>query len=252
MEQELPPPTEPIVPAVEPEVPLSRPVLTLAIEQAVAGAVNAQGDIVFVETKDNKIIGKDMRRLRDKCWLNDEIINLSLKMVQEQSEKVWRIKVYCATTFFMMKLLRQGYTQAKRVIRGIDVFAYDLLLIPLHSPAHWSLLAVDNTSRTMTYYDSHLEYWAETDAPDQRCFGALTEFLEREHEGQKGSALGYKYRTYTDRSVPQQDNTNDCGVFMCQFVEHLSRRAPFNFSVADISYFRKKMAWEILSGKILE
>jgi len=239
---------------VEPEVPLSRPVLTLAIEQVVAGAVNAQEDTVFVETRDSKITGKDMRRLRDKRWLNDEIINLSLKMVQEQSEKVGRIKVYCATTFFMMKLLRQGCTQAKRVIRGIDVFAYDLLLFPLHSPVHWSLLAVDNTSRTMTYYDSHLKYWAEEniDVPDQRCFAALTEFLEREHESQKGSALRYKYRTHTDRSVPQQDNTNDCGVFMCQFAEHLSRRAPFNFSIADISYFRKKMAWEILSGKILE
>jgi hypothetical protein len=48
------------------------------------------------------------------------------------------------------------------------------------------------------------------------------------------------------QDTPQQENFYDCGVFTCQFMEALSRGEDvFNFKQANMSYFRRRMVWEI-------
>lgn len=51
------------------------------------------------------------------------------------------------------------------------------------------------------------------------------------------------------RTVPQQDNCDDCGVFTCMFADYVSREAEINFSQADMVNCRERIAWELIHGK---
>ena len=57
----------------------------------------------------------------------------------------------------------------------------------------------------------------------------------------------------TDEQLgPLQKNGFDCGVFLCQYAEHLSRRAPLDFTQAGMRNYRKRMIYELLTGELLE
>ena len=44
----------------------------------------------------------------------------------------------------------------------------------------------------------------------------------------------------------------DCGVFVCQFMEYLSRDAKLTFCQDDMPYFRKRMVYEIVTNQIMD
>ena len=54
------------------------------------------------------------------------------------------------------------------------------------------------------------------------------------------------------KNMPKQTNSEDCGVFICQYAEYLSHNAPFNFTQKDMMYFRRRMVLEIVQESILK
>lgn len=62
----------------------------------------------------------------------------------------------------------------------------------------------------------------------------------------------YAIFIYLFKDIPKQANSNDCGVFVCQYVEYLSRNAPIDFTQLDVPALRKKMAYEIYTHKLLK
>lgn len=61
----------------------------------------------------------------------------------------------------------------------------------------------------------------------------------------------FVFLSYFQEELPQQKNAHDCGVFACTFAEHLTRNAPLNFDQDHMKYFRIKMMYEILTGRLL-
>ena len=56
----------------------------------------------------------------------------------------------------------------------------------------------------------------------------------------------------TLQNLPRQENYNDCGVFILQFAEYLSRRQEFDFTQKHMRYFRERMAFETIHGTLLD
>lgn len=56
--------------------------------------------------------------------------------------------------------------------------------------------------------------------------------------------------TFKCALAPQQDNLNDGGVFVCKFMDYLSREEPITFSNEDIEYFRISIGIELVKGKL--
>jgi len=52
-------------------------------------------------------------------------------------------------------------------------------------------------------------------------------------------------------NVPQQNNGTDCGVFICKFMDCISRNEEIRFSQEDINYFRYLIGIELMEGKII-
>ena len=69
---------------------------------------------------------------------------------------------------------------------------------------------------------------------------------------QKVNWKKWSYKPTEEQLGPLQKNGVDCGVFICQFAEHLSRRAPLDFTQAGMRIYRKRMLYELLTGELLD
>lgn len=104
--------------------------------------INNPKDEVLVSAFSISICRKDVQTLYGLNWLNDEIINFYMSLICERSksdQSQTYLKTHAFTTFFYPKLIKDGYTMLRRWTRKIDIFSFDLILIPLHLGLHWTL-----------------------------------------------------------------------------------------------------------------
>lgn len=75
-----------------------------------------------------------------------QVINFYLSLLMERgSSEAGRLKVYSFSTFFFPKLRGGGGNQTgghaavRRWTKAVDLFLFDLILVPLHLGAHWAM-----------------------------------------------------------------------------------------------------------------
>ncbi|EPT26540.1 Ulp1 protease family, C-terminal catalytic domain-containing protein [Toxoplasma gondii ME49] len=199
-------------------------------------------------------------------WLNDEVINFYMQMLQERNKKqralgqnIW--KTFFFNTFFYAKLtgghsadVTYDFASVRRWTRrqNVDIFAVDLILIPLHvNRLHWTLGVVDmrKGKRKIYFFDS-------LGGTNKTWFATMRRYLQDEHADKRGKPLedieewcipdDFASEKYT----PQQANGFDCGVFICQMAECITDGRSFDFSQKDIPHIRRKMALQIVGGEL--
>ena len=67
-------------------------------------------------------------------------------------------------------------------------------------------------------------------------------------QGEEDARL-FKLRLVPD--APQQTNGYDCGVFLCQYAESISRRMHPSFTQNGMPSLCRNMVWEIMKGRLL-
>lgn len=199
-----------------------------------------------------RITQRDLATLQEGGWLNDEVMNFYLSLVMERcSGEAAGLKIYSFSTFFFPKLRGGGGGQAgghaavKRWTKAVDLFLYDLILVPLHLGVHWAMAVIDFKSKTVKSYDSmgHRH--------DDIC-SLLLLYLKEEHKVKKGRELDSpKWTIGSLKEIPQQRNGSDCGVFACKYADYIAKGRPFTFRQCHMPLFRKLMIWEILNQKLL-
>lgn len=205
----------------------------------------------LIELDGVQILRKDIQTLLGLNWLNDEIINAYMYLLVCRGKIGSRKRVYAFNTFFYPKIRDSGYNSVKRWTRKVDIFSYDYILVPVHLGNHWCLALIDFQSNKISYYDS-------LGGSSHGCCERLLDYLREEKSDKKKQELDQEnwtcvdYRGGKDPDIPAQENGSDCGVFACTYAEYLTRPAKFNFSQKNMSYFRKKMIYEITTGEILE
>lgn len=180
------------------------------------------------------------------AWLNDEVINFYMELISERSRNDENLpNVHAMNTFFLQRLFDSGYGGVRRWTRKVDIFAQDIVPIPVHKGIHWCMAIIHIKNKTIKYYDS-------MGAPNNAVLNALVDYLKNESLDKKKVALdmsGWSIENVQD--IPQQENGSDCGVFSCMYAEFVSRNRPFVFSQQHMQYFRKRMIFEICSGEML-
>ncbi|KAM4541174.1 sentrin-specific protease 2 [Fundulus diaphanus] len=200
-----------------------------------------------------RITQRDLSTLLEGGWLNDEVMNFYLSLIMERrSGESGRLKVYTFSTFFYPKLQGGGagvqvggHVAVKRWTKTVDLFMFDLILVPLHLGVHWALAVIDLRSKTVRSYDSMGQ------RHDDIC-NLLLLYLKEEHKAKKGRELdGAKWTVGSLKDIPQQKNGSDCGVFACKFADYIAKGKPLTFKQCHMPLFRKLMMWEILNQKLL-
>uniref|UniRef100_A0AAX7TSP0 Ubiquitin-like protease family profile domain-containing protein n=1 Tax=Astatotilapia calliptera TaxID=8154 RepID=A0AAX7TSP0_ASTCA len=231
------------------------PRLTKEMAAEVSGAL-AQSDPnrVLSAAFKLRITQRDLGTLQEGSWLNDEVMNFYLSLIMERSSgEAGRLKVYSFSTFFFPKLRGGGGGQAgghaavKRWTKAVDLFTFDLILVPLHLGVHWALAVIDFRSKTVKSYDSMGRRHDDISS-------LLLLYLIEEHKAKKGRELDctkWTVGSLKASEIPQQKNGSDCGVFACKYADYIARGQPLTFKQCHMPLFRKLMIWEILHQKLL-
>ncbi|VDM19982.1 unnamed protein product [Wuchereria bancrofti] len=198
------------------------------------------------EKLSDEITRKDLLTLKGLDWLNDEVINFYMNLICQRSQNDESLpKVYAFNSFFYSTLVSKGYASVRRWTRKIDIFAYELLLIPVHLGAHWCLAVIDFKNRIIDYYDS-------MGGNNDCCLDVMSEYLCEESLDKRKKEFDLSDWQLVNRDdIPQQMNGSDCGMFACKFAEYAARRAQISFSQDHMPYFRERMVYEICQKKLL-
>ncbi|KAM9355451.1 sentrin-specific protease 2 isoform 2-T2 [Pholidichthys leucotaenia] len=201
-----------------------------------------------------RITQRDLATLQEGSWLSDEVMNFYFSLIMERgSGEEQQLKVYSFSTFFLPKLCGGGggqpggHAAVKRWTKNIDLFVFDLVLIPLHLGVHWALAVVDFKSKTVKSYDSMGQ------RHDDIC-SLLLSYLNEEHKAKKGREIDcakWTVGSLKASEIPQQKNGSDCGVFTCKYADYIAKGKPLTFKQCHMPVFRKLMIWEILNQKLL-
>ena len=54
-----------------------------------------------------------------------------------------------------------------------------------------------------------------------------------------------------EKDIPKQTNGYDCGIFVCEYAEKLSRKENFNFTQKDTDFIRERIKTEIMLGTLI-
>lgn len=218
-----------------------------AADRLIEKAWSGQNPVeVFVDQFDIQITRKDLATLSGLHWLNDNVINYYLQMIVDRSAKDSKYpKTYAFNTFFYTNIVTKGYASVKRWTRKIDLFSYEVILVPVHLGIHWCMAVIDMVEQKIEFYDSLYD-------GNTAVLPALRTYIENESQDKKKTKFdfaGWTIRQMED--IPRQKNGSDCGVFSCQFGEWASRRTTPRFTQKNMPYYRKRMVYEIVSKKLL-
>ncbi|GAB5588516.1 Sentrin-specific protease 2 [Umbelopsis nana] len=212
----------------------------------VNGVLNG-GHIGTLSIKTAIVEFKDISKLRPDTWLNDEIINYYMELISDRSQKNKDKypSIHCFNTFFCTTLLESGYAKLRRWTKRVDIFAKDMVLIPVNSSLHWTLAVFDFRKKQLAMYDS-------LGGNNMRLVKALLQYLEDEHMDKKKIAYDSSdWSVYIPKDIPHQRNGDDCGVFACTFAERIARDSEFDFTQKDMMDLRKNMVYEIIQKQLL-
>lgn len=95
---------------------------------------------------------RDLERLEDGEYLNDNLIEFYLKYLKTQLEQTspeTAKSVYFFNTFFFASLTRKGkrginYDAVQKWTRSIDIFSYDYVVVPICESQHWYVAIICN------------------------------------------------------------------------------------------------------------
>jgi len=109
---------------------------------------------VLVDAHGIEIRNQDLVTLKGLNWLNDNIINFYMSMVVARAGPDNSLpSVYAFSTFFYPKLETGGHSAVARWTKKVDLFSYDLVLVPVHLGIHWCLASIDLKKMAINYYD---------------------------------------------------------------------------------------------------
>ncbi|KAJ8960728.1 hypothetical protein NQ318_020020 [Aromia moschata] len=236
---------EAILPEIEAEEEAELPALTEAQLKRVEHAFRGDPNEVLARKFNLNITRRDIQTLAGLNWLNDEVINFYMNLIIERGRDARWPRAYAFNTFFYLRLAKDGPQALRRWTKRVDIFAHDLVCVPVHLGMHWCMAIVDFRDRSIRYYDS-------MGSSNDRCLEALRNYLEAEHLDKKKAPYDASdFALENARDIPQQMNGSDCGMFACTFAEFLTRNAKITFSQEHMPYLRKKMVAEILAGELL-
>lgn len=207
---------------------------------------------VHVSKFNQDITTEMLKCLRDGQWLNDEIMNFQINLMQERNSKSRkRPRVFFHNSFFYTKMMANGVYKYSNVSRWtkrkkIDIFAMDMVIFPVHVHGnHWCLGVIDLFKKEVVYYDS-------LGGRNPDFFTSCRRYITDEHQDKKNSSFDLTgWKDVLPKAIPHQNNGCDCGVFTLKFADYISERLPLKFSQKDMPYFRRRILLEIINGAIL-
>jgi sentrin-specific protease 1 len=193
-----------------------------------------------------------LRCLTDGIWLNDEVINFYMKLLQERdaalcASNTRRLTSHFFNSFFLPKIMENFYTynNVLRWTTRFNVFNMDKLYFPINiGNVHWAMAVIFMRYKTIIYYDSFrgsgetfvntLLHWLQDEAHRKNVHFDPTDWI---------SVPKPNYG-------PMQDNGYDCGVFSIMCADYTSDNLPLDYNQSGMKFYRRHILRSILRGSL--
>lgn len=129
-----------------------------------------------------------------------------------------------------------------------NTFEYELLLIPTNEDSHWYLFVADFVNLTLFCYDS-LDVTTSRTAKRKKILDAMRILAENEKKEINWS--DWSDLPTPEQVGPAQANGYDCGVYVLQYADRISRNADPIMCDTQMQNYRKRMIYELLKGNLL-
>ncbi|KAI8471844.1 MAG: hypothetical protein J3K34DRAFT_415906 [Monoraphidium minutum] len=230
-------------------------------------------DEKLMEWRNHIVTRKDFETLRVGTWLNDEIINAYMALLQVRDAQLREAgggapRCHFFNTFFLAKLLNlqasdpskrgvydysavRRWTSPKRLEMAgqaspcvLGDAGVDLVVVPVHQGIHWTCAVVDLKRKELVFLDS-------LEGGNPMAMAALRRWVADEAKDKLKQVWDTSdWRVITPR-VRLQENGCDCGVFASLFANRVALGRGFDFRQADIQLWgRVRVANELLDKTI--
>ncbi len=208
---------------------------------------------VLIDKFNASITRSKFRRLRPGVWLDDEIINFYMDLLNDRDNRL-RTRMdgqskpsKFLNSHFYASLSRHGYLRVSRYSKTFDVFAQEKIFCPINlNNNHWVMAVIFLDKKEIHYYDSfrrsgftemnNLLSWIDTEALI---------------EGKLEYCRGYwTMRDGRELETPRQSNGVDCGVFAICCASYLADNLPLDYRQEDIDDHRLRIGSAILRGEL--
>ncbi|CAM4653190.1 hypothetical protein PO909_026872 [Leuciscus waleckii] len=176
----------------------------------------------------------DLSTLDDQNWVNDQVINMYGELIMEATNH----KVHFFNSFFYRQFVAKGYEGVRRWTKKVDLFSKTLILIPLHLEIHWSLITVDVSKQNINFYDSQGILF-------KFAVDNILKYILAEAKEKKQLVFQKGWKMVVNKTIPQQKNDNDCGVFVLEYCKCLAFMKPLLFTQEDMPRVRKRIYREL-------
>jgi len=204
--------------------------------------------IVYIEVLiakfDITIYKGTMLRLLPNAWINDDIVDFYMKLLQQYADKIAKTNYYFSS-MFMGKLLEDGKYDFDKVkkwkdqqkIKSFDW--YNKIFFPINiSNSHWVLICADRSKLTLTYYDS-------LGNDGDLYLDCIEKYFKEYSRNDKWT------RVNIPNDQPIQMNGCDCGIFALMTADFLTSDLSINYIKQDgIDFLRRKICSSILAGEL--
>lgn len=205
--------------------------------------------------ENESISKKGMWSLYPSRWIRDDVVNLYCKLLEKRDSLFLKSKlhtkpnIFLHTNFYTLlekKLPVDNYFKNKVNHHIKTFFDVDKVFIPVNmDQMHWALVVINVEKKIIEFYDSLGSGGVE-------IMTNIWCFVEMEYEKKYNSSLPQMWRKKNmSRTIPQQTNSWDCGVFMIAFMDMLSVGDILNFSQQHINHFRERIQLSIITNNCL-
>lgn len=202
--------------------------------------------------ENESISKKGMWSLYPSRWIRDDVVNIYCKLLEKRDDLFLKSKlhtkpnIFLHTNFYTLlekKLPVDNYLKNKVNHHTSSFFDVDKVFIPVNiDQMHWALVVINVEKQIIEFYDSMGSGGAE-------IMTNISGFVEMEYEKKYNSSLPQMWRKKNmSRTIPQQTNSWDCGVFMIAFMDMLSVGDILNFSQQHINHFRERIQLSIITN----
>ena len=219
-------------------------------------------DFFDLTRKDENIEGEsesqtnvDLTCLFSPNWLNDEVINIYLKLLNKHNSNVFMYE-----TQFHSAFLEGGFERVQNYYQRKNVLSFEKIFIPIHHGTHWFLIIFDGND--LTSFDPY-NYPGIDGRKKQDLLDNNKLFHTKLLTNLKFDYFHPLFKKYNKQwhdvairvklppEIPCQENNHDCGVFLLMFAKCVLMNLDFDFDTTDMIHIRDQIRQDIISGNTL-